>query len=72
MKKIIEQVKELNAQSWDLCLKIFFITEMQKIEKTEVNSKDLENTFVKLQVLETHRNKSISALTSKAIASEVF
>ena len=52
---MIEQIKAANAQSWDLCLKIFFITEMLKIEDTETQRKELNQAKEKLKVLEKER-----------------
>ena len=55
MKTIIEQVKELNAQSWDLCLKIFFITEMLKLEDAPGQRAELQTTKLKLHDIEEKR-----------------
>ena len=52
---MIEQIKAANAQSWDLCLKIFFITEMLKIEETEQQREELNQARADLKRIEKER-----------------
>ena len=60
----MKKLRQLNAQSWDLVLKIYFIVEMQKIENTSRNVEDLKNAKDKLLDLEGQRTKIIKNITS--------